>query len=93
MRFWCCWRIRSGAMGDYVRAAWAAGSTARTLTFTSTRDPSLLMINKSRSVVNRPRLALRIREKSAAATPVRSCAPRTVRRCQSSAVSAGGKSL
>jgi hypothetical protein len=36
-------------------------SARRTRTFTSTRDPSLLMIDISRSTVNRPRSALRIR--------------------------------
>ena len=34
----------------------------RARTFTSTRDPSLLMIDISRSTVNRPRSALRTRE-------------------------------
>src|SRR5260370_161377 len=53
-------------------------STRRTLIFTSTRDPSRLMIDIRRSTVNRPRSALRMREKSAAAIPVRPCAPRTL---------------
>jgi hypothetical protein len=46
-------------------------SVGRTRTFTSTRDPSRLMIDIRRSTVNRPRSALRMREKSAAAMPVR----------------------
>src|SRR5258708_2800039 len=53
-------------------------STRRTLIFTSTRDPSRLMIDIRRSTVNRPRSALRMREKFAAAIPVRPCAPRTL---------------
>jgi hypothetical protein len=46
-------------------------SALRTLILTSTREPSRLMIDISRSTVNRPRSAFRMREKSAAATPVR----------------------
>jgi len=41
-----------------------------TRTFTSMREPRRLMIDINRSTVNRPRSALRIREKSAAAIPV-----------------------
>src|SRR5487761_856046 len=46
-------------------------SARRTRTFTSTRDPSRLRIDMRRSTVNRPRSALRMREKSSAAIPVR----------------------
>jgi hypothetical protein len=42
----------------------------RTLIFTSTRAPSRLMIVTNRSRVKRPRLALRMREKSAAASAI-----------------------
>lgn len=48
-------------------------SARRTRIFTSTCDPSLLMIDISRSTVNHPRSALRMRAKSAAAIPVRPC--------------------
>src|SRR3990172_875180 len=50
-----------------------------TLTDTSTREPSRLMIVMSRSTVKRLRSAFRMREKSAAAIPVRTCALRTLR--------------
>jgi len=47
-----------------------------TFTLTSMREPSRLMIAMRRSIVNRARLALRMREKSAAAIPVRASALR-----------------
>jgi hypothetical protein len=53
-------------------------SSGRTRIFISKREPRRLMIDISRSTVNRPRSALRILEKSAAAMPVRLCAARTV---------------
>ena len=59
-------------------------SARRILTFTSTCDPSRLTIVMRRSTVNRPRSALRTREKSAAAKPVRACAARTLRPARSS---------
>jgi len=49
---------------------------ALTFTLTSMREPSRLMIAMRRSIVNRARLALRMREKSAAAIPVRASALR-----------------
>jgi len=52
----------------------------RTFTFTSMREPRRLSMDISRSTVNRPSFALRMREKSAAAIPVRSWAPLTVSR-------------
>jgi len=54
------------------------------LTLTSTREPSRLMIVMSRSTVNRPRSALRMREKSAAAIPVHLWAARTLKPSRSS---------
>ena len=45
-----------------------------TFSLTSTREPSRLMIDINLSSVKRPRSAFRIREKSAAAIPVRTCA-------------------
>lgn len=48
-----------------------AAPARRTRTLTSTRVPRRFRIAKSRSSVNRPRSALRTREKSAAAMPVR----------------------
>jgi hypothetical protein len=48
--------------------------TGRTRIFTSMREPNRLVIDMSRSKVNRPRSALRMREKSAAAMLVRTCA-------------------
>ncbi len=61
-------------------------SARRTLILTSTLEPRRLMIDIKRSTVNRPRSALRIREKSAAAIPVRPCAPRTLRPSRPSAL-------
>ena len=58
----------TGAMGsEGAPSALARGRP--TVTVTSTRDPSRLMIDMSRSTVKRPRSALRIREKSAASNP------------------------
>ena len=59
------------------RVAWP-GMSRQTFTLMSTCEPSRLMMDTSLSTVNRLRLALRIREKSAAAMPVRMCAARTV---------------
>lgn len=56
------------ATSKRVRAADEAA--VRMLTRTSTREPSRLMIETSRSRVKRLKSALRIREKSAAAMPV-----------------------
>jgi hypothetical protein len=74
----------------YAVASGATGSPRRTLTLTSTRDPSRLMIDMRRSTVNRPKSALRMREKSAAAIPVRLCAARTLRPSRSSALMISG---
>ena len=53
-------------------SGWDPFSLLRTLIFTSSREPSRLRIYMRRSTVDRPRSALRMREKSAAAIPVRS---------------------
>src|SRR5271167_4936577 len=63
-----------------------AASAQCTRTFTSTREPSRFNTEIRRSTVKRPRSALRMREKSAAAIPVRECAARTVSRSRSSAL-------
>jgi len=86
---WQSRRPRDVPMGlreGHAEAACSVARTRRTRTFTSTRDPSLLMIDMSRSTVNRPRSALRMREKSAAAIPVRPCAARTLRPSRSRAL-------
>jgi hypothetical protein len=58
----------------------ASSSAPARLTFivTSIREPSRLMIVMRRSAVKRPKSARRMREKSAAAMPVRRCAFRTL---------------
>ena len=70
---WC----QIGRFPDYAMTG-STGLMLRTFILISTRDPSRLMIDIRRSSVNRPRSALRMREKSAAAMPVRVYAPRTL---------------
>ena len=79
-------QVQSGRDFRKRQLAYAAGFAGRSLILSSTREPSRLIIDIRRSTVNRPSSALRIREKSAAAIPVRSCAARTLSRCRSSAL-------
>ena len=78
--------VATNVSPPHGRASCATVPARCTRTFTSTREPSRLMIDIRRSTVNRPRSALRMREKSAAAMPVRPCAARTVRYSRSSAL-------
>ena len=70
---------RVSRVSDYAAMFWRF-----TLTYTLTREPSRLMTVMSRSMVKRLESAFRMREKSAAAIPVRTCALRMLRLCLSS---------
>src|SRR6185437_10407212 len=78
------WLLRHAYSDRHVLTI-SSSSDRCSFTFTSIREPRRLMIAISRSMVKRLRSELlRMREKSAAAIPVRACASRTLSRSASS---------